>query len=167
MANRLLGQSPELTHVLRTLPIIALSDASVLIQGETGVGKELVAKALHQESHRQQKELVIINCAALPESDIEADLFGRAESDGSIIQAGRLLAAQGGTIFFDNVECLPLAVQAKVLRFLEAGECQLLGCHKLQRIDVRVIASTSSDLQKQVNEQHFRQDLYYRLQVVP
>lgn len=167
MANRLLGQSPELTHVLRTLPIIALSDASVLIQGETGVGKELVAKALHQESHRQQKELVIINCAALPESDIEADLFGRADSDGSIIQAGRLLAAQGGTIFFDNVECLPLAVQAKVLRFLEAGECQLLGCHKLQRIDVRVIASTSSDLQKQVNEQHFRQDLYYRLQVVP
>ena len=167
MSTNILGQSPEITHLLRTLPMIALSEASVLVQGETGTGKELIAQALHFESRRKDKPLVTINCAALPEEGIEIDLFGRGNAEGEIIHRGRLLAAQGGTIFFDNVESLPLSIQAKVLRFLEAGECQLQGCHKLQIVDVRIIAASSADLQHLVDAGRFRRDLFYRLQVVP
>ncbi len=167
MSIEILGQSPDITHLLRTLPMIALSDASVLIQGETGTGKELVAQTLHDESRRKDKAMVTINCAALPEESVEVDLFGRGDEQGNVIQQGRLLAAEGGTVFFDNVESLPLSVQAKVLRFLEAGECQLLGCHKLQLVDVRILAASSADLQKLVDAGRFRRDLFYRLQVVP
>lgn len=167
MTSDILGQSPEITHLLRTLPMIALSEASVLIQGETGTGKELVAQALHNESRRKDKPLVTINCAALPEESVEIDLFGKADANGEVLQRGRLLAAEGGTVFFDNVESLPQSIQPKVLRFLEAGECQLQGCHKLQVIDVRVVAASSADLQKLVDNDRFRRDLYYRLQVVP
>ena len=167
MIKGILGQSPELMHLLRTLPMIALSDASVLIQGETGTGKELIAQALHFESRRKDKPLVTINCAALPEDNIEADLFGQCNATGEVIHRGRLLAAEGGTVFFDNVESLPQPVQAKVLRFLEAGECQLQGCHKLQIVDVRIIAASSADLQHLADIGRFRRDLFYRLQVVP
>ncbi|MCL4125064.1 UNVERIFIED_CONTAM: hypothetical protein GTU68_000789 [Idotea baltica] len=163
----MLGQSPELMHLIRTLPMIALSDASVLIQGETGTGKELVAHALHLESRRRDKPLVIINCAALPEDNVEVDLFGQCDVTGEVIHRGRLLAAEGGTVFFDNVESLPLPIQAKVLRFLEAGECQLQGCHKLQLVDVRIIAASSAELQRLVDAGSFRRDLFYRLRVVP
>lgn len=167
MIKDMLGQSPELMHLMRTLPIIAISDASVLIQGETGTGKELLAKALHFESRRKDKPLVTINCAALPEENVEADLFGQCDAKGEVIHRGRLLAAEGGTVFFDNVESLPQAVQAKVLRFLEAGECQLQGSHKLQLVDVRIIAASSADLQRLADAGTFRRDLFYRLQVVP
>lgn len=167
MIKGILGQSPELMHLLRTIPMIALSDASVLIQGETGTGKELIAQALHFESRRKDKPLVTINCAALPEDNIELDLFGQCNTAGEIVHRGRLLAAEGGTVFFDNVESLPQSVQAKVLRFLEAGECQLQGCHKLQVVDVRIIAASSADLQHLADAGHFRRDLFYRLQVVP
>lgn len=167
MSTEILAKSPEMTHLLRTLPMIALSDASVLVQGETGTGKELIAQALHDESRRRDKPMVTINCAALPEDGIEVDLFGKCNADGEVIHRGRLLAAEGGSVFFDNVESLPDIVQAKVLRFLEAGECQLQGCHKLQVVDVRIIAASSADLQKLVDAGRFRQDLFYRLQVVP
>jgi DNA-binding NtrC family response regulator len=163
----LLGQSPEITHILRTLPMIALSDASVLISGETGTGKELVAQTLHQQSRRRDKELVTINCAALPNEDVELDLFGRCDADGKVTFRGRLLAAEGSTVFLDEVDALPLAVQAKVLRFLEAGECQLQGSHRLHVADVRIVAATSADLPAEVKAGRFRADLYYRLQVVP
>ena len=103
MIKGILGQSPELMHLLRTLPMIALSEASVIIQGETGTGKELIAQALHSESRRKDKPLVTINCAALPEDNIEVDLFGQCNTEVEIIHHGRLLAAEGGTIFFDNV----------------------------------------------------------------
>jgi DNA-binding NtrC family response regulator len=163
----LLGQSPEITHILRTLPMIALSDASVLISGETGTGKELVAQTLHQQSRRRDKELVTINCAALPNEDVELDLFGRCDADGKVTFRGRLLAAEGSTVFLDEVDALPLTVQAKVLRFLEAGECQLQGSHRLHVADVRIVAATSADLPAEVKAGRFRADLYYRLQVVP
>jgi two-component system response regulator HydG len=165
--KNILGQSPQITHLLRTLPMIAVSEASVLIYGETGTGKELLAKALHVESRRGDKRLVTINCAAIPLEAIEADLFGRANTLGEIEYRGRLLAAEGSTVFFDEVDALPLSVQAKVLRFLEAGECQLQGSHKLHVADVRILAATSADLQQEVAAGRFRTDLFYRLQVVP
>ncbi len=165
--KQILGQSPQITHLLRTLPMIAVSDASVLIYGETGTGKELLAHALHTESRRRDRPLVIINCAALPVEGIEVDLFGRANALGEIEHRGRLLAAEGSTVFFDEVDALPLSVQAKVLRFLEAGECQLQGSHKLHVADVRIVAATSADLPQQVAAGRFRSDLFYRLQVVP
>lgn len=162
-----IGQSPAITHIQRLLPMIALSDASVLISGETGTGKELIALTLHQLSRRQGEALITINCAALPMQDAEVDLFGRANAAGDIIETGRLLAAEKGTVFLDEVDALPLALQAKVLRFLEAGECQLPGSHKLHIIDARIIAATSADLPALVKAGQFRADLYYRLQVVP
>jgi len=167
MATEILGGSPAITHLLRTLPMIALSEASVLLEGETGTGKELIAQALHFESRRKNKPFVTINCAVLPVEGIEVDLFGKGDESGKITHRGRLLAAESGTVFFDNVESLPLAIQAKVLRFLEAGECQLQGHHKLQVVDVRIVASSSADLQNLVDAGLFRSDLYYRLQVVP
>ena len=108
-----------------------------------------------------------INCAALSVEGIEADLFGRANTSGEIEHRGRLLAAEGSTVFFDEVDALPLSIQAKVLRFLEAGECQLQGSHKLHVADVRIVAATSADLQQEVAAGRFRSDLFYRLQVVP
>ncbi|MDX1572779.1 MAG: sigma-54 dependent transcriptional regulator [Methylophaga sp.] len=163
----LIGQSPVITHIQRLLPMIALSDASVLISGETGTGKELIAQTLHQLSRRHDKSLVTINCAALPLQDAEVDLFGRADANGEIIETGRLLAGETGSVFLDEVDALPMALQAKVLRFLEAGECQLPGSHKLHIIDARIIAATSANLPALVKAGQFRADLYYRLQVVP
>lgn len=165
--SRILGQSPDLTHILRTLPMIALSDASVLISGETGTGKELIALSLHGQSRRRDNTLVTINCAALPTEDVELDLFGRSNEQGEVTFRGRLLAAEGGTVFLDEVDALPLSVQAKVLRFLEAGECQLQGSHRLHVADVRILAATSTDLPAEVKAGRFRADLFYRLQVVP
>lgn len=165
--KQILGQSPQLTHILRTIPIIAASDASVLIYGETGTGKELIAQAFHQESARRDKPFVTINCAVLSNDDVEEDLFGRCNAEGDIVHRGKLLASEGGTIFLDEVNTLPLAVQAKVLRFLEAGECQLKGSHKLHKVDARTLAASSVDLQQAVNDGRFRADLFYRLQVVP
>lgn len=167
MIIEMIGHSPQITHIQRVLPMIALSDASVLISGETGTGKELVAQRLHQLSRRANKPMVTINCAALPAQDTEVDLFGRANADGEVIEPGRLLAAQRSSVFLDEVDALPLSVQAKVLRFLEAGECQLAGSHKLHVIDARILAATSVDLPAEVQAGRFRADLYYRLQVVP
>lgn len=163
----LIGHSPAMTHIQRLLPVIALSDASVLISGETGTGKELIAQTLHQLSRRRERPLVTINCAALPLQEAEVDLFGRANASGEIIETGRLLAAEKSSVFLDEVDALPMALQAKVLRFLEAGECQLPGSHKLHIIDARIIAATSADLPMLVKAGQFRADLYYRLQVVP
>lgn len=163
----IIGHSPEITHIQRLLPMIALSDASVLISGDTGTGKELIAQTLHQLSRRKDQPLVTINCAALPSQEAEVDLFGRADASGNVLETGRLLAAAHSSVFLDEVDALPLNVQAKVLRFLEAGECQLPGSHKLHIVDVRIITATSVDLPAEVQAGRFRADLYYRLQVVP
>ena len=163
----ILGSSPQITHLLRTLPMIAASDVSVLIYGETGTGKELLAQALHSESSRKDKPLITINCAALQADGVELDLFGRCDAEGKVIHQGRFLAADGGTVFLDEVNALPLSIQAKVLRFLEAGECQLQGSHKLHVSNVRILAATGTNLQEEVGSGRFRADLFYRLQVVP
>jgi len=167
MMTQILGSSPQITHILRTLPIIAASDVSVLIYGETGTGKGLLAQTLHAESSRKEKPLVTINCASLQDEGVELDLFGRCNAEGEVVHEGRLLAADGGTVFLDEVNALPLSVQAKVLRFLEAGECQLQGSHKLHVSNARILAATSTNLQEEVANARFRADLFYRLQVVP
>ncbi|EMR13992.1 sigma-54-dependent transcriptional regulator [Methylophaga lonarensis MPL] len=164
--TEILGQSPQIAHLIRTIPMIALSDASVLIEGETGTGKELVAQAIHAHSHRRDQPLITINCAALPIHDAEVDLFGACDADGEVVQAGRLLAAEGATVFLDEVDALPPSIQAKVLRFLEAGECQLQGSHRLHTVNVRIIAASSANLPEEVKAGRFRADLYYRLQVL-
>lgn len=165
--KQILGKSPQIIHIVRTIPMIGASDASVLIYGETGAGKELLAHALHAESGRCKKPLITINCAALPMEGIEVDLFGRCNANGEVEHRGHLLAADGGTVFLDEVNALPASIQAKVLRFLEAGECQLQGSHKLHVANVRILAATSVNLQQEVTAGRFRADLFYRLQVVP
>ena len=163
----ILAQSANMAHLLRTIPLLAQSDVSVLIQGETGTGKELIAQDLHAQSSRRHQPLITINCAALPADEVEVELFGRCDAQGNIIQRGRFLAAAGGTIVLDEVDALPLPVQSMLLRFLESGECQLPGSHQTHIADVRILAITSIDLQQAVAENKFRADLLYRLQVVP
>ncbi len=166
----MLGQAPEFQSVLRAMRIVSATDATVLITGESGTGKELLARALYESSRRRDKPFVTVNCAALPIQLAESELFGHrrgaftgASSDG----VGKLQAADGGTLFLDEIGELPLAVQAKLLRFLETGECQPVGQPLSQRVDVRVIAATNRDLGQSVKEGGFRSDLYYRLYVVP
>ncbi len=166
----MLGQAPEFQTVLRAMRIVSATDATVLVTGESGTGKELLARALYENSHRRDKPFVTVNCAALPVQLAESELFGHrrgaftgATSDG----VGRLLAADGGTLFLDEIGELPPAVQAKLLRFLETGECQPVGEPMSRRVDVRIIAATNRDLSQAVKEGTFRGDLFYRLYVVP
>ena len=168
--NTLLGDSPEFNSVIRSARIIAATDVTVLVLGESGTGKELMAQALHQASARRDEPFVAINCAALPEQLVESELFGHRKGafTGAVeSQPGRIRAAEGGTLFLDEVGELPLAIQAKLLRFLESGECQAVGENAPRKIDVRVIAATNRDLYSQVRQGLFREDLYYRLNVVP
>ncbi|MCU7851574.1 MAG: sigma-54 dependent transcriptional regulator [Candidatus Thiodiazotropha sp. (ex Monitilora ramsayi)] len=166
----MLGQAPEFQSVLRAMRIVSATDATVLVTGESGTGKELLAKALFESSRRRDKPFVTVNCAALPVQLAESELFGHrkgaytgATSDG----IGKMQAANGGTLFLDEIGELPLQVQAKLLRFLETGECQPVGQPMSQRVDVRIIAATNRDLSQAVEEGTFRGDLYYRLYVVP
>ena len=152
--GEIIGQSPELTALL----------------GETGVGKELFSRHVHQSSRRAKKPFIQVNCAALPESLAESELFGHikgAFSGATLDRAGRIEAADGGTLFLDEVGELPLAVQAKLLRTLQNGEIQRLGADQPHRVDVRIIAATNRSLQERIREGHFRADLYHRLSVYP
>ncbi|MCW9033360.1 MAG: sigma-54 dependent transcriptional regulator [Alphaproteobacteria bacterium] len=165
-----MGQSPELLNLLRTAEVVAATDVTVLIQGESGTGKELLAEALHQQSPRKDEPFIVVNCAALPENLVETELFGHkkgaftgAESDN----VGRIRSADKGTLFLDEVGELPLSTQAKLLRFLESGECQSVGETKPFTANVRIIAATNRDLRDQISNKAFREDLFYRLNVVP
>ena len=166
----IIGQSPELDSLIRSARMVAATDVTVLLKGETGTGKEVFANAIQKESKRADKSYITLNCAALPESLIESELFGHRK--GSFTGAthntqGLFQAADGGTLFLDEINSLPVSIQAKLLRFLESGECLAVGDIKPYNVDVRIIAATNSDLNKQVASGEFRQDLYYRLNVVP
>jgi transcriptional regulator with PAS, ATPase and Fis domain len=166
----IIGQSPSLESLIRSAKMVAATDVTVLIQGETGTGKEVFANAIQKASSRADKAFITLNCAALPESLIESELFGHKK--GSFTGAtsstkGLFQAADGGTLFLDEINSLPYTIQAKLLRFLESGECLAIGDIKPYHVDVRIIAATNTDLLKLVTTKEFRSDLYYRLNVVP
>ncbi|MFG6416986.1 nitric oxide reductase transcriptional regulator NorR [Roseateles sp. DC23W] len=168
--RELLGKSAAMSQLRREIDTVAGSDLTVLILGETGVGKELVAQRLHAASARQARPLVQINCAALPETLADSELFGhkRGAFTGAVAdRIGKFELADGGTLFLDEVGELPLAVQAKLLRVLQSGELQRPGSDRLQRVDVRVLAATNRDLAQEVARGRFRADLYHRLSVYP
>ncbi len=166
----IISHSPLYDNVLRSARMIAATDVTVLIKGETGVGKEVLAQAIQKDSARADKAFITLNCAALPESLIESELFGHKKGSftGAIAnKLGLFQAADGGTLFLDEINSLPLAIQVKLLRFLENGECICVGDTAPYQVDVRIISATNTDLQKQISEGSFREDLYFRLNVIP
>ena len=165
----IIGESDGINQVLEMVGQVANVDISVLINGESVTGKELVSKAIHLGSKRSLKELVVVNCGAIPEGIIESELFGHkkgAYTDASDTRKGYFETADKGTIFLDEIGDMPLETQVKVLRVLESGEFMRVGDSKTKKTDVRVIAATNKDLGKLVKEGKFRQDLYYRLKTV-
>jgi transcriptional regulator with PAS, ATPase and Fis domain len=166
----LLGNAPEFRSVLRTAQIAAAVDVTMLLLGESGTGKELLAEAIHRESRRAKAAFVPVNCAALPESLAESELFGHRKGafTGAIAdKAGLITSADGGTLFLDEIGELPLSLQAKLLRFIENGEILPVGAQRPLKVNVRLIAATNRDLNAEVKAGRFRADLYYRLNVVP
>jgi formate hydrogenlyase transcriptional activator len=165
-----IGQSAAFQHVLNQVRIIAASDSVTLIQGETGTGKEMVARAIHNQSPRSHGPFVKLNCAAIPGPLLESELFGheRGAFTGAIAQTkGRFLQANQGTLFLDEIGDLPLELQPKLLRALQEREFERLGGSQTIRVDVRVVAATNQDLAQLVGRKQFRADLYYRLNVIP
>jgi len=168
--EEIIGNSPSLAAVLRRVSQVGSTDATVLIQGETGTGKELFARALHHLSSRRKRALIKINCATLPGSLIESELFGHEKGSftGAIERRiGKFELAEGGTVFLDEIGELPLELQAKLLRVLQERELERLGGKMVIKVDARVIAATNRDLAKEVAEGRFREDLFFRLNVFP
>ncbi|MDP5253004.1 MULTISPECIES: nitric oxide reductase transcriptional regulator NorR [unclassified Vibrio] len=166
----LIGADPKLQTLLRELDIVAKTQLSVLLTGETGVGKELFAQRLHQMSPRSSQAMVHINCSALPESLVESELFGHVKGafSGALSERkGRVEAANQGTLFLDEVGELPLATQAKLLRLIQSGEIQRVGSDRVKQVSVRIVAATNRDLRAMVEQGQFRADLYHRLAVYP
>ncbi|MGB6110560.1 MAG: sigma 54-interacting transcriptional regulator, partial [Acidobacteriaceae bacterium] len=166
----MIGSSHEMQSLAHAVRLVAPRTTTVLIEGPTGTGKELVAHAIHRLSPRANRPFIVLNCAAIPEALLEAELFGhtRGAFTGAIqSRTGRMEAAHGGTLFLDEIGEMPMALQAKVLRFLEAGELQRIGENEPVRVDVRVIAATHQPLLQCVEEGKFRSDLYFRLAVFP
>lgn len=164
------GDAASMKTLAREIHLVAPFDASVLILGETGTGKELIAQAVHTLSPRAAKPFVVLNCAAIPEQLLEAELFGhtRGAFTGAVTsRIGRMEAAHGGTLFLDEIGEMPLALQAKLLRFLENGEIQKVGENESIRVDVRIVAATHQPLEQRAADQQFRMDLYHRLAVFP
>jgi formate hydrogenlyase transcriptional activator len=166
----IVGQSVALREVLQLVETVALTDSTVLLAGETGTGKELIARAIHDRSRRRRRALVKLNCAAIPSGLLESELFGheRGAFTGAIKQnTGRLELADQGTLFLDEVGDIPLELQPKLLRALQEGEFERVGSPRTRRVDARLVAATHRDLERMTAEKHFRSDLYYRLNVFP
>jgi two-component system, NtrC family, response regulator AtoC len=166
----IVGRSHGMQEVLRTARLVAQSRSTVLITGETGTGKEMVARAIHHFSAQRDKPLIKVNCAAIPETLLESELFGHvrgAFTGASTSKKGRFALADGGSIFLDEIGTMGVALQAKLLRVLQEREFEPLGSERTQTVDVRVIAATNRDLRQMVADGRFQQDLYYRLNVIP
>lgn len=166
----LIGVSSAMEQVHRTIEMVAPSDLSILITGETGTGKELVARQIHQKSQRRNKPLIYVNCAALPESIAESELFGHkkgAFTGASSDRIGKFELADEGTLFLDEIGELPLSIQPKLLRVLQEGEIQRVGSDKMKRVNVRILAATNRNLEKEIELGKFRSDLFHRLNAYP
>ena len=168
--SALIGSSSRFRALISDIELVGPLDSAVLLQGETGTGKEVVAKAIHELSPRSRNRFVAVNCAAIPSALLESELFGHEKGafTGAVAQtAGRFLAADGGTLFLDEIGDLPLELQPKLLRALQERQCERLGSGRAIDVDVRVIAATNQDLWRMVQEKKFRADLYFRLNVFP
>jgi len=166
----LIGNHPSMKKLWKEMLKTAPTNATVLIYGESGTGKELVARAIHSNSLRAKENFVQVNCAAIPEELIESELFGHekgAFTGATEKKLGKFEQADGGTIFLDEIGDMSLRTQSKVLRVLEEGEVQKVGSSKINRVDVRIVAATNKDLKKEIKEGNFREDLFFRLNVVP
>jgi formate hydrogenlyase transcriptional activator len=166
----IVGQSSALRQVLQLVETVAKSDSTVLLLGETGTGKELIAQAIHDRSRRNERTLIKLNCAAIPTGLLESELFGheRGAFTGAITQKiGRLELADQGTLFLDEVGDIPLELQPKLLRVLQDGEFERLGSTRTKKVDIRLVAATNRDLDRMIEDREFRSDLYYRLNVFP
>src|SRR6202047_4822284 len=168
--RELIGESPKFRAVLEQVRLVAPTPSAVLIHGETGTGKELIAQAIHRYSQRSTGPFIKLNCAAIPAALLESELFGheRGAFTGAVTQTiGRFQAAHGGTLFLDEIGDLPLELQPKLLRVLQEQQYERLGSSRTMRADVRVIAATNQDLSRMVEQKTFRADLYYRPSVFP
>ncbi len=166
----IVGQSSALRHVLQLVETVAPSNSTVLLLGETGTGKELIARAIHDRSRRKDRTFVKLNCAAIPTGLLESELFGheRGAFTGAISQkTGRLELADQGTLFLDEVGDIPIEIQPKLLRALQEREFERLGSTRTKKVDIRLVAATNRDLEKMIESREFRSDLYYRLNVFP
>ncbi|MBI2343251.1 MAG: sigma-54-dependent Fis family transcriptional regulator [Deltaproteobacteria bacterium] len=166
----IIGHSDAMHGVFRLIEKVAATDSTVLLLGESGTGKELVARAVHCHSHRAQHPLVTVNCAAIPDDLLESELFGHVKgafTSASSTQVGKFVAAHGGTIFLDEIADMSPKLQVKLLRVIQERRVEPLGSTQSQEIDVRIIAATNHDLELAIQERRFREDLYYRLNVIP
>ena len=168
--EEIVGASPALREVLKQVEVVAPTESTVLILGETGTGKELIARAIHTISSRSRRAFVKLNCAAIPSGLLESELFGHEKGafTGAVTQRiGRFELADGGTLFLDEVGDIPLDLQSKLLRVLQEQEFERLGSTRTQRVDVRLVAATNRNLKQMVRDKQFREDLYFRLNVFP
>jgi len=166
----MVGRNPEMKKIFQLIATVAPSDGTVLIQGESGTGKELVARAIHNKSGRTKNPFVVINCAAIPATLMESELFGHrrgAFTGASMDCPGKLEIANTGSVFLDDIDSLSIKMQAKLLRVIQQKEFERIGTHRTINADIRIIASSNQDLLKLVADNRFRQDLYYRLHVLP
>ena len=167
--GKIVGRHPTMLSVLDTIQRVALSACTVLITGESGTGKELIVAALHDASARSGKPLITVNCGAIPENLIESELFGHvrgAFTGAHATRQGHVAAAEGGTLFLDEVGELPLQVQVKLLRLLQERDYSMVGDSRVIKSDIRVVAATNRDLETEVAARRFREDLFYRLNVI-
>lgn len=167
--NQLVGNSLSFNEIMRKIPQVATCDSSILLTGETGTGKELIARRIHLESHRAGRPFVPLNCSALPEGLLESELFGfvRGAFTGAVASsAGLLEEADGSTVFLDEIGDMPIVAQAKLLRVLEEGEIRPVGGKKFKLVDIRFISATNKNLEAEIRKGNFRDDLFYRIGVI-